>query len=87
MLLYICNNACKRSLAICRKSRASCPINRLLSVHIWPTCAKQRRQYDSNKQTNKQKNKKKQTKNTSKATVKISQLGKGGYAKSLAYFV
>ena len=29
------DNAHKRSLAICRKSKASCPINRLLSVPIW----------------------------------------------------
>ena len=27
-------NACKRSLAICRKSTASCPVSRLRSVHI-----------------------------------------------------
>ena len=31
-LLYLCNNACKRSLAICRKSRALCPVSRLLSA-------------------------------------------------------
>ena len=34
VLLCLCNNACKRSLAICRKSRALCPISRLLSVPI-----------------------------------------------------
>ena len=45
VLLCLCNNACKRSLAICRKSRASCPVIRLLSVPIWPACAKQG--YDS----------------------------------------
>ena len=45
--LCLCNDACKRSLAICRKSRASCPINRLLSVPIWPACAKQGCKYDS----------------------------------------
>ena len=28
----LCNDACKRSLAICRKSRASCSVSRLLSV-------------------------------------------------------
>ena len=41
--LCLCNDACKRSLAICRKSRASCPVSRLLSVPIWPACAKQGR--------------------------------------------
>ena len=45
--LCLCNDACKRSLAICCKSRASCPISRLLSVPIWPACAKQGREYDS----------------------------------------
>ena len=49
MCYYVCNNAYKRSLAICRKSRASCPVSRLLSVPIWPACAKQGRWYDSNK--------------------------------------
>ena len=34
VLLGLCNNACKRSLAICRKSRAPCPVSRLLSVPI-----------------------------------------------------
>ena len=34
MLSCLCDNACKRSLAICRTSRASCPISRLLSVPI-----------------------------------------------------
>ena len=52
MCYYVCDNACKRSLVICRKSRASCPISRLLSVPIWPACDKQGRQCDSNKQTN-----------------------------------
>ena len=47
VLSCICDNACKRSLAICRKSRASCPFSRLLSVPIWPACAKQGRKYDS----------------------------------------
>ena len=35
VLSCLCDNACKRSLAICCKSRASCPINRLLSVPIY----------------------------------------------------
>ena len=34
VLSCLCNNACKRSLAICRKSRAPCPISRHLSVPI-----------------------------------------------------
>ena len=33
-VLCLCNNACKRSLAICCKSRALCPVSRLLSVPI-----------------------------------------------------
>ena len=40
VLSCLCDNACKRSLAICHKSRALCPISRLLSVPIWPACAK-----------------------------------------------
>ena len=28
------DNACKRSLAVCHKNRASCPVSRLLSVPI-----------------------------------------------------
>ena len=43
VLLCLCNNACKRSLAICRKSSALCPVSRLLSVPIWPACVKQGR--------------------------------------------
>ena len=43
VLLCLCNNACKRSLAICRKSRALCPVSRLLSVPMWPACVKQGR--------------------------------------------
>ena len=43
VLLCLCNNACKRSLAICRKRRALRPISRLLSVPIWPACVKQGR--------------------------------------------
>ena len=43
VLLCLCNNACKSSLAICRKSRALCPVSRLLSVPIWPACVKQGR--------------------------------------------
>ena len=45
--LCLYNDACKRSLAICHKSTASCPFSRLLSVPIWPACAKQGRKYDS----------------------------------------
>ena len=41
VLLCLCNNACKRSLAICHKSRALCPVSRFLSVPIWPACAEQ----------------------------------------------
>ena len=33
VLLCLCNNACKRSLAICRKSRALCPIIILLFLY------------------------------------------------------
>ena len=43
VLLCLCNNACKRSLAICCMSRALCPVSRLLSVPIWPACVKQGR--------------------------------------------
>ena len=49
-VLCLCDNACKKFLAICHKSRASCPVSRLLSVPIWPACAKQGRKYDSIKQ-------------------------------------
>ena len=42
VLLCLCNNACKRSLAICL-SRASCPVSRLLSVPIQPAYAEQGR--------------------------------------------
>ena len=38
-MLCLCNKACKRSLAICRKSRALCPVNSLLCVPIEPTGA------------------------------------------------
>ena len=41
LLSCLCDNACKRSLAICCKSRASCPNSRLLSVPIWPAFAEQ----------------------------------------------
>ena len=34
VILCLCNYACKRSLAICHKSRALCPISSLLSVPI-----------------------------------------------------
>ena len=56
VLLCLCNNACKRSLAICRKSGALCLVSRLLFVPVWSACAEQGRSYDSNKQTNKQTN-------------------------------
>ena len=46
VLLCVCDNACKRSLAIFCKSRALCPVSRLLSVPIWPACAEQGHQYD-----------------------------------------
>ena len=37
VLSCLCDNVCKRSLAICRKSGASCPISSLLSaLPIWP---------------------------------------------------
>ena len=39
VLFCLCNNACKRSLAICRESRTLCPVSRLLSVPIYPVCA------------------------------------------------
>ena len=41
VLSCLCNHACERSLAICHKSRASCPVSRLLSVPMWPACAEQ----------------------------------------------
>ena len=50
VLSFSCDNVCKRPLAICRKSRASCPVNRLLSVPIWPAYAKNR-DVNMNKQT------------------------------------
>ena len=34
VLSCLCDNACKGSLAICRKNRALCPVSRLLYVHI-----------------------------------------------------
>ena len=43
VLSCLFDNACKRSLAICCKSRASCPVSRFLSVPIWPECAEQGR--------------------------------------------
>ena len=46
VLSCLCDTACKRYLAICRKSRASCPVGRLLSVPISPLCAEQGRLYD-----------------------------------------
>ena len=41
VLSCLCDNTCKRSLAIDHKSMTSCPIGRLLSVPIWPACAEQ----------------------------------------------
>ena len=43
----VCNDVCKGSLAICRKSRASCPVSKFLSVPMWPARAKQGRKCDS----------------------------------------
>ena len=40
-VLCLYNNACKRSLAICHKSRALCPVSGLLPVPIQSACAKQ----------------------------------------------
>ena len=55
---HVCDTACKRSLVICHKSRASCPISYLMSVPIKPACAEQRfNMIQTNKQTNKQINK------------------------------
>ena len=34
VLTCLCDNACKRFLVTCHKSRASCPVSRLLSVPI-----------------------------------------------------
>ena len=51
LLSCLCDNACKRSLAIWCKSRASCPVSRPLSVPVWAACAEQGRQCDSNRQT------------------------------------
>ena len=34
VLLCLCDDECKKSLAICRKCRASCPVSRLLSVSM-----------------------------------------------------
>ena len=48
VLPCLCDNASKRSLAMCRKRRAPCLVSRLLSVPIQPACAEQGRQYDSN---------------------------------------
>ena len=47
VLSCLCDIAYKRSPAICHKSRASCPVSRLLSAPLWPACAKQGRKYDS----------------------------------------
>ena len=34
VLSFLCDHACKRSLAICHKIRVSCPVSRLLSIPI-----------------------------------------------------
>ena len=59
VLSCLCDTACKRSLVICRKNWASCPVSRLLPVPIWPACAEQGRWYDF-----------KQTKTTALVTFK-----------------
>ena len=41
VLLCLCENACKRSLAICCTSRTLCPVSRLLSAPIQPSFAEQ----------------------------------------------
>ena len=38
VLSCLCDNACKRSLAIDCKIRTLCPVSKLLSVPIWPAC-------------------------------------------------
>ena len=38
VLLCLCNNACKRSLAKCRKSRAECPVHMQASVCPYIAC-------------------------------------------------
>ena len=43
VLSCLCDNACKRYLDICRKNTALCPVSRLLSIRLWPACAKQGR--------------------------------------------
>ena len=43
MLSHLCENTCKRFLAICRKLRASYRVRKLLSVPIQPACAEQGR--------------------------------------------
>ena len=49
VLSYLCDNACKRSWAICRNSMELCPVSRSLSVPIWPACAEQGSHYNTNK--------------------------------------
>ena len=50
VLSCLCDNVCKRSLAICHKRRALCPVCKSLSVPIQSAGAEQGRQYDTNKQ-------------------------------------
>ena len=54
VLLCLCNNVCKRSLAIHRKCRTSCHLSRLLSIPVQLACAERGPQYDQNKQTYRQ---------------------------------
>ena len=43
VLSCLCDIACKRPLAVCPKSRALCPVGRLLSVPNKAACAEQGR--------------------------------------------
>ena len=52
VLSRLYDNVCERSLAMCHKSKALCPVSRLLAVPIYPICAEQRCKYDTNKHTN-----------------------------------
>ena len=40
VLSCLCDNAYKRPLPVCRKSKALCPVSRPLSVPLWPAYAK-----------------------------------------------
>ena len=52
VLSCLCDNICRRFLAICRRIRTSCLISRLRSAPIQPACAAGERLYDSNKTKN-----------------------------------